>query len=94
MGRVSEIERYLGRQMADSFDKEIKSVDEQITELTRRTAILSGARDKYRLLEKGIGPCDKCKRHVPSPCDNASNYHEYGPWDFSCREIFYPMGDA
>lgn len=45
---------------------------------------------KFELTAKGVGPCDKCGRHVLSPCDNGEGYHESGPWDFACRDYFYP----
>lgn len=42
-----------------------------------------------RLIEKSrLAPCLKCGRRVPWPCNDASSYHENGPWDGSCREVF------
>lgn len=34
--------------------------------------------------------CRKCGRHVPSPCHDLAGFREGGPWDYACRDIFYP----
>lgn len=88
MGQVSAIDRGTAAHQVIILDGEIDDLKRAITLLEQQRTEKQASRDKAELTAKGIGPCDKCGRHVPSPCDNGEGYHEGGPWDGSCREYF------
>lgn len=48
--------------------------------------------DQYEWADE-YPPCKACNRSVPSPCNDSAGYHEGGPWDGSCRDVFYPGRD-
>ena len=70
--------------------REMARIDEEIRELERQRYHHAEDARKAQLLLDGIEPCHQCGRAVPSPCHTADNFHESGPWDYSCRDSFYP----
>lgn len=54
--------------------------------LRRWIAWLDLREEKRRIAALPV--CQRCNRHVPSPCHNAEGFHMEGPWDSWCRDFF------
>lgn len=81
-------EMRLAATKAERAQREVDQMQDAIKIMERVLRLQLDELGKFKLTASGIGPCSKCNRHVPSPCDDAEGFHTGGPWDGSCREFF------
>jgi len=76
------------RRRHDASQRQINSLNDRIGRLIQSRSDHERIIADARLIMEGIKPCRMCKRLVKSPCHDVASYHENGPWDGHCREMF------
>lgn len=77
-------------------DRELAQLEDTAKRLKEYAeAVVRGVDAQLRLIMKlKLRPCNACGRRVTTPCDNAENYYESGPWDFACEDLIKERRDG
>lgn len=90
MSKASELDKVIAGLRLNRAQDDLAEVNAIIDQQMRWRAACEMVIAKAKLMVDGVGPCLKCDRHVPSPCDNDEGFHMDGPWDGFCDTFFRP----